>query len=85
MKQETLTKGAEITKKIAAQAQRLSELDNLIKDRRGNSNRAITFESNNARVPIYDDRIVDIITAILQADFKEKLQKAEQELADLKD
>lgn len=85
MKQETLTKGAEIAKKIATQVQRLSELDSLIKDRRNSPDRVITFESPNVSVHIYDGRIIDIITAILQADFKEKLQKAEQELADLKD
>ena len=85
MKQETLAKGAEITKEIAAQVQRLSELDNIIRDRRGNPTRNITFESTNARVYIHDDRIIDIIITILQSDFKDKLQKAEQKLADLKD
>lgn len=82
MKQETLAKGAEITKEIAAQVQRLSELNNLIKDKRGSR---ISFESTNARVYIHDDRIIDIIIAILQADFRDKLQKAEQKFADLKD
>ena len=85
MKQETLAKGAEITKEIAAQVQRLSELNNLIKDKRGNLSSRISFESTNARVYIHDDRIIDIIIAILQADFRDKLQKAEQKLADLKD
>lgn len=85
MKQETLTKGAEITKKIATHAQRLSELDNLVKDRRSIPDRAITFESTNARVHIYDGRVIDIFIAILRADFQDKLQKAQQELADLKD
>ena len=85
MKQETLAKGVEITNKIASSTQRLSELDNLVKDRKSYSNRTITLESTNVRVHIYDDRIIDIFISILQADFQDKLQKAQQELADLKD
>lgn len=85
MRQETLAKGAEITKKIASSTQRLSELDNLVKDRKSYPDRAITFESSNVRVHIYDGRVIDIFIAILQADFQDKLQKAQQELADLKD
>ncbi len=85
MRQETLSKGAEITKKIATNAQRLSELDNLDSDRRKNPDRVITLENNNACVYIYDGRVIDIFIAILRADFQDKLQKAQQELADLKD
>lgn len=85
MKKETLIKGEEITKKIVVCNQRISELNNVIKDKNNGSIEYLTFGSPNNRVYIYDGRVIDIFIAILRADFQDKLQKAEQELADLKD
>ena len=85
MKKETLIKGEEIQKKIVVCNQRISELNNVIKEKNNGSVEYLTFGSPNNRVFIYDGRILDIFISILQSDFQDKLKKAEQELADLKD
>lgn len=85
MKQETLAKATEIIKEIAAYNRNLNQVNAVIKDREKQPSRRIIFGTGDNVVEIYDSKIADIIIAILQSDFQDKLKKVEQEFADLKD
>ena len=84
MKAETVKKANELSDTIKQIESQIVDLQYVI-DERNLKGCNIYLKSNDHNVRIGDKKIQDIIFAILEADFADKLKKAEQEFADLKD
>lgn len=84
MKAETVKKANELSDTIRRIKSQIADLRYVINERnlRGPN---VYLKSNDYNVRIGDKKIQDIIFAILESDFADKLKKAEQEFADLKD
>lgn len=84
MKAETVKKANELSDTIKRIKSQIVDLRYVI-DERNLRGPNIYLKLNDNNVRIGDKKIQDIIFTILEADFADKLKKAEQEFADLKD
>lgn len=84
MKQETLKKANELTALIQKLNSKIVDIKRAIEDMEGNKS-SFYCGSYSTRVCIEDEKVQGIIIAILEADFADKIKKAEQEFDNLKD
>ena len=84
MKQETLKKANELTSLIQKLNSKIKDIKYAIADMEKNKS-SLYCGSYNTKVCIEDEKVKDIIIAILEADFADKIKKAEQEFDNLKD
>ena len=84
MKQETLKKANELTSLIQKLNSNIKDIKYAIADMEKNKS-SLYCGSYNNKVCIEDENVKGIIIAILEADFADKIKKAEQEFDNLKD
>ena len=84
MKQETLKKANELTSLIQKLNSKIIDIKYAIEDMERNKS-SFYCGSYNTKVCIEDEKVKGIIIAILEADFADKIKKAEQEFDNLKD
>ena len=84
MRPETLKKANELTALIQKLNSKINSIKYAIADMEKNKS-SLYCGSYDTKVCIEDEKVKGIIIAILEDDFADKLKKAEQEFADLKD
>ena len=84
MKQETLKKANELTLLIRKLNSQIKDIKYAIADMESNKS-SFYCGSYNTKVCIEDEKVKGIIIAILEADFADKIKKAEQEFDNLND